>query len=367
MSAANAPVAHPHPISLAIGEPAEGAPPPVIEAAVRALREGRARYGPPAGLPRLRELVAEDLARKTGLPWLADEVIVTAGGKPALLDTMRCILEPGDEVLVLAPYWPSFLDQVAWAGGTAVVVAPGADLLPDPDAIAAACGPRTKVLILNDPSNPTSRALAPELLARIAAVAERADLWLLVDQVYVDLALEGEHRTLLRVAPEVKERTVVVESFSKRFAMTGLRLGAAAGPEHLIAAMTRLASASTTHPNMIAQYAGIAALEMDDEWIEAQRTRYRRRRDRALAGLAGIEGVQCARAECAFYLFPAIGRWMAARGTARDTDVTDALRAQGLLLVPGSAFGAPGHLRLSYGLADEELDEALGRLRRFFA
>lgn len=366
MSAANAPTDHPDPISLAIGEPAESPPQPVVDAAVRALREGRARYGPPPGLPELRDRIADDQRSRNGLPWSAENVLVTAGGKPAILDTLRCILEAGDEVLVLAPHWPTFIDQVGWAGGRAVVVASDADMLPIPEAIDAACTERTRAVILNQPTNPTSRSLTRDLLVRIGDVAARRNLWVIADQVYAELALDGPCDLLLDAHPELRERTVVVESFSKRFAMTGYRLGAACGPAPLIDAMTRLTSASSTHANVVAQYAGIAALALDDDWITAQRARYRERRDRGLAALAGIEGVQCARPDSAFYLFPSIAEWMTAHGFASDENVADALRSgAGLSVSPGSAFGAPGHLRLSCGLADATLDRALGRLRGF--
>jgi aspartate aminotransferase len=363
MNAANATTSHPRPINLALGEPAENPAPDVIEAAVRTIRDGLVRYSPPSGLPRLRELGALDQCKKSGIDRRLEEVLITPGGKPALSDGLRCLLGPGDEALVLAPYWPSYLQQVTCTGARYVVVEPGPDLLPRPDAIDAACTPRTKLLILNDPSNPTSRALAPERLRRIAEVAERHDLWIVADQVYDDLVLEGDHAPLLKVAPELRKRTLVVESFSKRFAMTGYRLGYACGPQELIEAMTQLISAATTCANTIAQHAGIAALSMDDTWIDEQRTRYRQRRDLALAAIGTIDGLECERPEAAFYLFPELC------GPRRDDErlVTDLREREGVLLVPGSSFGLPGRVRLSCSVSADELNEALGRLATFFA
>lgn len=362
MSAANARISHRHPINLAIGQPAEPPAAVVIEAAVKASRDGRARYGPPAGLPALRALAAWDQAQKTGIERDVQDVIITPGGKPALLDALRCMLDPGDEVLVLAPYWPSFLQQITLAGGRARVVAPGPGLLPDPEAIAAACNEHTRVIILNNPSNPTSRTLDAGLMHRIGQIAQRHDLWILSDQVYGDLVLDGDHLPLLAVAPELAERTLVVESFSKRFAMTGYRVGYACGPTPVIEAMTRLATASITCVNSLAQHAAIAALSMDDGWARRQRSRYRRRRDRASALLDSIGCGLDQRPEAAFYLFFPVPRG------ADDMAATRGLReVEGLILVPGTCFGAPGHIRLSYGASDSDLAEAGRRLKRFFA
>jgi aspartate aminotransferase len=360
MAGSSAPIPHPHPINLAIGQPAEGPARVVIEAVVKAARDGQTRYGPPAGLPALRALAARDQFEKTGITRAVKEVIITPGGKPALLDALRCMLDPGDEVLVLAPYWPSFLQQVELAGGRARIVPPGPGLLPDPDTIAAACTERTRVIILNDPCNPTSRTLGASLLRRIGEVAHQRGLWILADQVYADLVLDGDHVPLLAVAPELAEHTVVVESFSKRFAMTGYRVGYACGPAPVIGAMTRLATASTTCVNSLAQHAAIAALSMDDTWIRAQRARYRRRRDRAWALLESLGCAPACLPDTAFYLF-----FPVPPGAEDDAIVRDLRLNEGLTVLSGSDFGAPGHIRLSCGASDAELDEAGLRLRRF--
>lgn len=362
MAAANASTGHARPINLSLGEPVEAPPPEVCEAALRAVRDGVARYGPPAGLPRLRELAAEDQQRKTGIERSPDEIIVTAGGKPALLEGLRCLIDPGDEVLVPAPYWPSFLQQIELAGGVARIAPPGPELLPDPLAIAQACTPRTRVLILNDPGNPTSLAAPPELLRRLAQLAAERGLWILADQVYADLDLRDAPTSLLHAAPEARQRTLVVESFSKRFSMTGYRLGYAAGPGALIEAMTRLATASTTCVNAIAQHAGIAALSLDGTWLEQQRARYRRRCERMSRHLRTLGCTLARRPDAAFYLFFGLPEGVddvAAARTLRERE--------GLSLVPGSAFGMPARMRLSCTASDEQLDEAAERLARFFA
>ena len=357
----NAPAVHPETLSLAIGEPFGPPPPAAVEAAVRCAGEGASGYGPPGGIGALKEQLAHDQGRRTGLDWATDQVLVTVGGKAALLDGMRCMLEPGDEVLVPAPYWPSFLDQVRWAGGRPRVVPPGEDLQVDVAALEAMVGPRTRAVIVNDPINPTSRTWGAERLAAVAELAMRHDLWLVVDQVYAALVLDAEPCTLLEVAPEVRERTLVVESFSKRFALCGMRLGAALGPRPLIAAMSRLASATVTHPCLVAQHAGLAALEHGRDWVRERNEDYRRLRAIATGAIEAIEVLDCPRPESAFYLFP---RLRSAAGALPGDDEVAArlLREHGLRVLPGSIFGAPGHLRLCYAADESRLRAALGRL-----
>ncbi len=367
MAAAARPSRHPDPIDLTVGEP-EGPPPPEVrEAAARAALEGRARYGPVQGLPRLRELLARDLSARDGVARDPDDVLVTAGGKPAILDALRCVLEPGDEVLIPLPAWPTFRDQVAWAGGIPVAVGPDPGLLPAPGALAAAATPRTRAVILNQPCNPTGRVWDVPRLAELAALARDRDLLVIADQVYGTLTLDGPERPLLRAHPELADRTLVVESFSKRFAMTGYRLGCAAGPRALVRAMTALASTSVTHASMLAQHAGIAALALDGTWEAAVRDGLRLRRDRFQAGLAALPGLTCQRPEGALYLFPGVGAWMADHGVATDGELADRLRdAAGVKVLPGTPFGAPGHLRISLAAPLPDLDRALARLTDFF-
>ncbi|BDU74278.1 pyridoxal phosphate-dependent aminotransferase [Mesoterricola silvestris] len=368
MAGASAPCLHPDPVDLTVGEP-EGLPPvEVREAAARAALEGRTRYGPAQGLPALRELLAADLTRRDGISRSAESVLVTAGGKPAILDALRCILEPGDEVLIFAPYWPTFKDQVAWAGGTPVIVPPGPDLLPAEGALDRALGPRTRAVILNQPSNPTGRVWDIPRLQDLADVILERDLWLVLDQVYGTLTLDGPEVPCLRTCPDLADRTLLVESFSKRFAMTGYRLGAAAGPPGLIRAMTGLGSTSVTHPSMISQHAGIAALQLDGAFEREMAEGLRVRRDRLQAGLNGIRGIRCGRPEGAIYLFPHVGEWMEAHGVASDPELAARLRDEaGVKVLPGSAFGAPGYLRISIAASLDALDKALERMRTFLA
>jgi aspartate aminotransferase len=367
MAGALAPCRHPDPVDLTVGEP-EGLPPrEVREAAARAALEGHTRYGPAGGLPELRERLARDLTRRDGVARTQANLLVTAGGKPALLDGMRCLLEPGDEVVLFAPYWPTFRDQILWAGGVPVIVPPGPDLLPAEGALEAALGPRTRAVILNQPANPTGRVWPPDRLQALARVVLERNLWVILDQVYGTLTLDGPETPLLRTCPELAGNTLLVESFSKRFAMTGYRLGAASGPPALIQAMTVLGSTSVTHPCMISQHAGLQALHLDGAWERAMVEGLRTRRDRLQPALDALDGVQCPAPEGAIYLFPEVVAWMARHGVATDLELAARLRDEsGVKVLPGTPFGAPGHLRISIAASLEALDKARERLVGFF-
>lgn len=366
MAGAAAICVHPNPVDLTVGEP-EGPPPEAVrEAAARAAREGRTRYGPAQGLPELRALVAQELSRREGLRRAPEEILLTAGGKAAILDGLRCVLEPGDEVLVFAPYWPTFLDQVRWAGAVPVVVPPDDGLLPSLEAVERAITPRSAAVILNQPCNPTGASWDAPRLAGLAELLERRGLWLVVDQVYATLVFDGPEAPLLRQVPDLAPQCLVVESFSKRFAMTGYRLGVAAGPGRLIEAMTRLASSSVTHPCMLSQHAALAAMELDGSWERAQREELRARRALLVEGLRRLPGVTAAMPAGAIYALPDVRGLMERAGCATDGALAGRLRDEvGLKVLPGSAFGAPGHLRLSFAAPRAALEEGLARLRAF--
>jgi aspartate aminotransferase len=221
----------------------------------------------------------------------------------------------------------------------------------------------TRLLIVNSPNNPSGRIYDRSLLQSMAEVALKHNLWVVTDHAYVDLAFDQPVDTILGVAPELKEQTIVVESFSKRFSMTGLRLGAALGPREVIGGMVSLASTATTHPNTITQHMGLAALADGQEWIAEQRQRYRGRRDLAAQALQEIPGLTLGPSQAAMFLFPNISALLRKRGLGSDRDLARILLDEaGLRVVPGSAFGAPGHLRLSYGLEDARLREAMARM-----
>ena len=367
MMASATPCKHPDPVDLSVGEPHAQPPLPVREAAAAAALQGLTRYGPAAGLPRLRALMAENLALRDGVARSAEDVAITAGGKPAILDALRCILEPGDEVVIFAPYWPTFRDQVLWAGGIPVIVEPGEDLLPSLESLDKAVGPRTRAVIVNQPSNPSGRVWDASRATRLAELALRHRCWVIVDQVYGTLTLDGPEEPFLRAVPELAGQSLVVESFSKRFAMTGYRLGAAAGPRHLVQAMVTLGSSSVTHPCMISQHAGITAMELDGTWERENVAHLRERRDAMVAGFQDLPGIQVQRSQGGLYVFPKVSAWKTAHGVASDGILAARLRDEaGVKVMPGSAYGAQGHLRLCFVGERDRLDLAIQRLRDFF-
>lgn len=365
MGAAAGKTSHEDPISLAVGEPSDPPPPEVGAAAERAIAEGRTRYGAVPGLIELRERVAADHAERTGAPTSADNVVVTAGGKPALMDAMRCILEPGDEVIVPLPAWPTFLDQPRWLGARAVTVPAEADLLPDPDRVAAACTEHTKIILVNSPGNPSGRVWPQDRMAAIVEVAKQRDLWLLSDEVYRDLSLVGPAPEPVSIDPEVASRTIVIDSFSKRFSMTGWRVGTVTAPAELAAAITALMSSTVTHACAVSQHAALAALGLDGTWEARRLERHRRCRDQAVAALDALDGVTLSGSDSGLYAFPDVSQWVAASGLGNDGALCAHLKdTQGLFLVPGTPFGAPGRLRLSWSIDEDRLGEALARLRQ---
>jgi aspartate aminotransferase len=368
MTGAAATCVHPDPVDLTVGEPSAAPPPEVREAASAAALEDRARYGPAAGLPALRALVAQDLTCRDGLPRRPEQVLITPGGKAAILDALRCLLDPGDEVLVFSPYWPSFPDQISWAGGVPVVVPHGVDLLPSMEVVEQALNPRTRAVILNQPSNPTGTLWDEARMRHLAELSRRHGFWVIVDQVYGTLTLDGPERPFLHSAPHLADRTLLVESFSKRFAMTGYRLGAAVGPEPLIQAMTALGSSSVTHASTLSQHAGIAALSLDGAWEREQLAELRTKRDIAFGELTEVPGLQIRLPQGGLYLFPDASSWMLSHGLGTDRQLAQRLREEvGVKLLPGSAFGAPGHLRISLGAPRKTLECGIHRLRDFFA
>ncbi|MAG57080.1 MAG: hypothetical protein CMJ83_12375 [Planctomycetes bacterium] len=365
MGAAAAGTSHPDPISLAVGEPSDAPAPEIVAAAERAARDGLTRYGAVPGLKELRETLAKDHEERYGIQTTIENVVVTAGGKPALIDAMRCILEPGDEVVVPLPAWPTFLDQPRWCGGEGIGVPATADLLPDPAAVAEACSDRAKILLINSPGNPTGRVWPEERMKAMVDLAIDRDLWILSDEVYRSLSLIGPPPQPLSVAPEAADRTIVVTSFSKQFSMTGYRIGSAIGPAALISAITHLMSTAVTHASMLSQYAALAALHLDGTWETTRLARHRRCRNLAATTLDAIDGISLEASESGLYAFPDASEWITDAGFQDDAALCAMLREDyGLMLVPGSAFGSPGRFRLSWCIDEARLEEALGRLKQ---
>ncbi len=362
MAAAAAATPHPDPIALSVGEPYELPPDSVLQAVAKAAIDGHTRYGPAAGHPALRDAIAADQSSTT-CSLGSEHVIVTSGGKPALLDALRCMVDPGDEVLILAPYWPTFVQQVQWCGAVPVIVDEairGVDL--DLDRIRSACTAKTRAVIVNSPNNPTAEVLSRTSVETLAALARERGLWVLSDEVYRSLSFAQDAPSFLDIDGAL-DHTVAVMSFSKRFSMTGLRVGAAVASPEMVDAMTRLTTASHTHTSTVAQHGAIAALALDGSWERERLADYLDKRDFALSRLNALDGVRCPEPGSAMYVFPDLTRCLVAKGIDDDAAACDQLREQhGLSLVPGSVFGRSGSIRLSYGVEHSRLEAALDRL-----
>lgn len=361
MAAASAQTLHPDPIDLAAGEPLDPPPSSVIEAGRRALADGRVRYGEVPGDPELREAIAESRSVRP------EEVIVTAGGKAALIDALRVLLEPGDEVVIPAPAWPSFGQQVAWIGANAIEVPPTDDARVDWEATELACGPRTRAIIVNSPLNPTADVHSEAELRRVLELARRWDAWVISDEVYRHLAFERPAPSVLELVPDL-DGVVIVDSFSKRFSLTGLRVGAAIAQAPVIDALVRIASASTTHPATVSQAAALATFEVDPAWERERLDRDQHRSERAYARILDLPLVTTRRPEAALFLFLDVRPLLEATGVPHDRALVDRLREEiGLSLVPGAAFGTPGFIRVSAGVEEDRLDEAFDRWAEWIA
>ncbi|HEX5831412.1 MAG TPA: pyridoxal phosphate-dependent aminotransferase [Gemmatimonadaceae bacterium] len=356
-------------VRLDIGEPDFPTPPHIVEAGVRALRDGATRYVAPAGIAPLRAALADAL-RARGVPASPDGVVVTAGARPMLLFALLALVRSGDEVLVPDPGYPAYTSAARLAGGRAVpyplATRDGAFRV-DVEAVRAALSPRTRVLVLNAPHNPTGAVLDDGTLAELAELARRHDLWVVSDEVYAAFAFDGPSRSIAAL-PGMRARTVMVDSFSKTYAMTGWRLGFGVMPETLAPAVTTLVADSTTCAPAFVQHAGLAALAGPRETVDMMRTEYRRRRDLLVAGLRSVPGVRVARPAGAFYAFADVSTLLAAAPVTGATAwlAERLLHAYGLACLPGSAFGArgAGALRFSFASTPDRLNDAVARLAR---
>jgi aspartate aminotransferase len=369
-------------ISLSVGEPDFDTPDHIKEAAIAAIRRGETKYTAVDGIPELKQAIVDKFRRENGLEYKTNEVNVSPGGKAVLWNALLATLNPGDEVVVPAPYWVSYPDMAAMAGGTPVVAAAGDDLgfkLP-PQALEAAITPKTRWLILNSPSNPTGAVYTADELAGLADVLRRhPHVWVMTDDIYEHLLytnFEGSNRpfaTIAQVAPDLKERTLTVNGVSKAFSMTGWRIGYAAGPKKLIDAMCKIGGQTTSNPCSIAQWAAVAALNGPMEFLDGWRKSFVARRDLVVAGLNKARGLTCLVPDGAFYAYPNCGACIgktAPNGEKINTDtdfVAALLACEKVAAVPGGAFGLAPYFRISYATSTEILEDAMARIQRFCA
>ena len=364
-------------IALAAGEPDFDTPKNVRDAAIRAIEAGKTRYTNVDGIIELKEAVAAKFRRDNNLPVEAADCFVSSGGKQIIFNALLATLNPGDEVVIPVPYWVSYPEIVRLCDATPVFAVADAStgFKLSPEVLERAITPRTKWLILNTPSNPTGAAYTAAELKGLAAVLLRhPHVHILTDDIYEVLVYDGRRfATIAEVEPALRPRTLTMNGVSKSHAMTGWRIGYCTGPKELLGAMLKLQGQSTTNPSSISQWAAVEALNGPQEFLAEWREVFQGRRDLVVTGLKAAPGLDCLTPEGAFYVFPSVKGLIGkvsrtGRALQNDSDVVMALLEEtGVALVPGSAFGLAGHMRLSYAAATSQLEAAVERIGAFAA
>lgn len=364
-------------ISLGAGEPDFDTPDNIKQAAIDAINRGETKYTAVAGIIQLREAIAAKFKRENDLDYTANQVIVGTGGKQILFNALMATLNPGDEVIIPAPYWVSYPEMVAICGGTSVFVPTTIEknFKVQPEDLEKAITPKTKWFIFNSPSNPSGAAYTHDELKALTDVLMRhPHVWVLTDDMYEHLTFDGfKFATPVQVEPGLYDRTLTMNGVSKAYAMTGWRIGYAAGPIELIKAMDMIQGQQTSGTNSIAQWAAVEALNGPQDFIEANKKIFQGRRDLVVSMLNQAKGLNCPTPEGAFYVYPScaglIGK-TAPSGNVIKTDedfVTELLEAEGVAVVHGSAFGLGPNFRISYATSEALLEEACNRIQRFCA
>lgn len=356
-------------VGLGAGEPDFNTPRHIIAAAVKALEEGQTKYTAASGIPELKVAVCEKFKRENGLSYRPSEVIICNGAKHALYNLFQVLINPGDEVIVPSPYWVSYPEMVKLAGGVPVYVSGNEDndYKITSRQLRGAVTAKTRALIINSPSNPTGSIYTRDELAELAEVCLAQDIMMVSDEIYEKLIYDGaEHVSVAALGPKAYELTVVVNGVSKPYAMTGWRIGYAAGNEKIIRAMDSLSSHSTSNPTTFAQYGALAALQGPEEELQAMKAEFDKRRKQAVALLNNIPGIRCLLPKGAFYIFADIAEAAARAGYLDGDDWAQALlEQQHVAVVPGSGFGAPRHIRISYATSLEQLQKGIERIDKF--
>jgi aspartate aminotransferase len=356
-------------VDFGAGEPHFATPRHIKDAAIAAIEGNFTRYTAVPGIPDLRKAIVDRHSCDFGSDYSPEEAIFTTGGKLALFNAIQVLVDHGDEVILPVPYWVSFKDIIQYAGGKVVFLETeeAENFRITADAIEKAITPHTKAIILNSPSNPAGSVVSPADLERIVKLAHQRGIYLVLDECYVYLQFTG--------APvsggsfvDAKEHLVVLGSLSKTYAMTGWRAGFALGPKPIIAAMTKLQSQSTSSAAAFVQKASVVALSASQECVAEMRADYLKLRDRILFRLAEIPGVHCTKPEGAFYVYPNVSAFLGKSGVKNTTDLASRLLHEAhVVTVPGEAFGTRQHIRLSYAVSHNDVEEGLARMKDFFA
>jgi len=362
-------------IGLAAGEPDFDTPDNIKDAGIAAIKAGKTKYTDPDGMPELKQAICAKFKRENGLDYKPSQVHVAPGGKPVIYNALVATLDPGDEVIIPAPYWVSYPDMVLLAGGTPVRVATTAEngFKLTPQALEAAITPKSKWLIINSPSNPSGGAYTRAELRALADVLLRhPQVWVLTDDMYEHLVFDDfEFTTIAQVEPKLYDRTLTMNGVSKAYAMTGWRIGYAAGPEPLIKAMAKMISQTTSNPSSISQWAAVEALNGTQDFIKPNAKLFQERRDLVVSMLNQAQGIHCPTPEGAFYVYPScaglIGKTApSGKVIATDEDfAVELLETEGVAVVHGAAFGLSPFFRISYATSNAVLEDACARIQRF--
>ncbi|MBC1196341.1 pyridoxal phosphate-dependent aminotransferase [Microcystis aeruginosa BLCCF158] len=350
--------------SFSAGEPDFDTPTHIKAAAKKALDEGKTRYGPAAGEPGLRKAIAEKLLRDNQLAYNADNVIVTNGGKQSLYNLIMALIEAGDEVIIPAPYWLSYPEMVTLAGGTSVIVNTSLEnhYKITPEQLEAAITPKTKLFVLNSPSNPTGIVYTPEEIAALAKIVVKKDILVVSDEIYEKILYDGAiHRSIASFGPEIFQRSIISNGFAKAFSMTGWRVGYIAGPVEIVKAMTKIQGHSTSNVCTFAQYGAIAALESPQDCIEEMVKAFSERRQYILERVRSLPGLNCPTPNGAFYVFIDISQ----TGLKSRDFCQKLLETQKVAAIPGIAFGADDCIRLSYATDLKTIEKGFDRIDQF--
>lgn len=359
-------------VNFSVGEPDFDTPEHIKEAAVKAIKDGFTKYTPVGGIDELKEAIVEKLERDNGLKYSKENIIVSCGAKHSLYNIAQALFGPGDEVIIPAPYWVSYPDQILLNDAIPVIVDTYEEdnFMLRADALKEKITPRTKAIILNYPSNPTGFIYTEKALKEIAEIALKHNIYVISDEIYEKLIYDNEkHISIASLDEEIKEKTIVVNGVSKSYAMTGWRIGYAAGPAEIIKTMTKIQSQSTSNPTSIAQKAAVAALRGPQDCVQRMCQEFERRRNYLVEELNKISGISCKMPKGAFYAFPNIKNNL---GKTTDNTVINSsmdlsiylIEKAMVALVPGSAFGAEGYIRISYATGMDNLSRGIERIRK---
>lgn len=345
--------------NFAGGEPDFPPPKNVSAAAVEAINKGMSKYTPATGTPELKAAICKKLETENGISYKPENIIVSCGAKHSIYNIMQAVVNPGDEVIIPAPYWVSYPDMAILAGGKPVIVETDDSFHLSSKAVTDAITDKTKIIILNSPSNPSGAVIPKKVLEEIADIAVNKGIYVISDEIYEHIVYDVKHDSIASLNDKIKELTFTVNGFSKSYAIPGWRLGYTAGPVNAIKAMGKIQSQSTSNPTSIVQYAGIEALLGPQEILETMRAEYEERRDYIVDALNSIKGVSCNKPEGAFYVFPKI---------PSDDSLAfseELLKKGNVAVVPGVGFGKEGYVRLSYATSMEVIKKGIERIKKF--